>query len=106
MPELLLLSWADVNSARGPAQTPYRFEEQLTFVEEMMEEYFDHGFLRSPAVPVSSTDLEQEFGVTDAKLRAKLLEQLTEDYLDGEFQGREDGLSWASDLLETATELW
>ena len=106
LPELLLLSWADVNSARGSAQAPYRFEEQLVFVREMMEVYFQRGFLRFPTLPVSAVDLEMEFGLSDVKLKSRLLERLTEDYVDGEFEGREDGLSWAAELLDAAAELW
>ena len=40
------------------------------------------------------------------KLKSRLLERLTEDYVDGEFEGREDGLSWAAELLDAAAELW
>lgn len=106
LPELLLLSWADVESARGEAQAPYRCEEQKAFVDEMMEEYFGLGFLRFPTLPVSAVDLETEYGVTESRLRARLLERLTEEYVDGEFQGREDGLSRASELLDASEELW
>lgn len=106
VPELLLLSWADVRAARGEAQAPYRYEEQTAFVEEMLEIYFQRGFLRFPTLPVSAVDLEMEFGLTDLKLRSRLLERLTEDYVDGEFQGREDGLSRAAELLEQRSDLW
>ena len=105
-PELLLLSLADVLSAKGPAQPGYRGEEQLIFVQEMLGEFFDHGFLRFPNLPVSSMDLQTEFGVEESVLSCKMLEQLTLDYLDGEFQGKEDGLARAAELLEAPAELW
>ena len=105
-PELLLLSLADVLSAKGPAQPGYRGEEQLIFVQEMLGEFFEHGFLRFPNLPVSSMDLQTEFGVEESVLSCKMLEQLTLDYLDGEFQGKEDGLARAAELLEAPAELW
>lgn len=101
MPELLLLSLADVASAQGPAQPSDRVEEQKAFVLEMLEEFFERGFLRFPNTPVSSVDLDQELGVPEGRLRERLLHQLTCLYVDGEFQGREDGLSVASELMET-----
>ena len=105
-PEILVLSVADVLSARGPAQPGYRVEEQIIFAQEMAEEYFDEGFLKQPNLPVSSTDLSMEFGVEESILCRRLLERLTVDYLDGDFAGKEDGLARASELLETPAELW
>ena len=105
-PELLLLSLADVLSATGPAQPGYRGEEQLIFVQEMLGEFFEHGFLRFPNLPVSSMDLQTEFGVEESELSCRMLEQLTLDYLDGEFQGKEDGLARAAELLGAPAELW
>ncbi len=99
MPELLLLSLADVRAARGPSQTQHRLDAQWLFVNEMLEEFFERGFLRFPTVPVSATDLDTELGITDPSLREKLLRRLTDAYLDGEFQGREDGLMVASELV-------
>ncbi len=101
-PELLLLSLADVGSALGPAQPEYRLHEQKQFVTEMLEEYFTQGFLKTPNLPVSATDLEMELGLTEEKTRERLLSRLTCDYVDGEFQGREDGLAWACELMDSA----
>ena len=106
MPELLLLSLADVEAARGPAQSESRLIEQRYFVQELMEEYFEHGFLRFPNNPVTSVDLELELGITDSVLRRRLVAVLTEAYVDGEFEGREDGLMFAAELLETPHEVW
>jgi poly(A) polymerase len=106
LPELLLLSVADVGAALGPAQPDYRLEEQSIFVREMLEEYFQGGFLKNPNLPVSSIDLEVELGIVDPKKRDTLLERLLCDYIDGEFQGREDGLVWASELEQAPLELW
>lgn len=100
-PELLVLSVADVSSALGPAQPDHRVEDQLAFAREMLEEYFGRGFLRFPNTPVSAIDLDQELGIGDARLRERLLHRLTCFYVDGEFQGREDGLALAAELLET-----
>ncbi|MFA7479240.1 MAG: HD domain-containing protein [Vulcanimicrobiota bacterium] len=105
-PELLVLSLADVMSARGPAQPGYRTEEQEIFVKEMLAEFFGHGFLRFPNLPISSVDLQTEFGVEQSELSCRMLERLTLDYIDGEFQGKEDGLARAAELLETPSELW
>lgn len=100
-PELLLHSLADVASAAGPAQPEHRVEDQRAFVVEMLEEYFERGFLRFPNTPVSATDLDQELGIGEGRLRERLLHRLTCLYVDGEFQGREDGLVLAAELLET-----
>lgn len=101
-PELLLLSWADVSSALGPAQREDRVQEQEVFVMEMLEEYFTQGFLKAPNVPVSPVDLETELGLEAGALRDRMIWRLTCDYVDGEFQGREDGLAWACELLDSA----
>lgn len=106
MPELLLLSLADVSAARGPAQPADRLTEQALFVKEMLEEYFEQGFLRFPTCPVSAVDLQCELGVTEPGLRERALARLTEAYVDGEFEGREDGLMWAAELLETPASTW
>lgn len=105
-PELLLLSMADVMSARGPAQPQARVLEQTTFVEELLLEYFDRGPLRFPRPPVTSLDLEQELGVTETRLKERLLDRLTEGYVDGEFGGREEGLMLASELLDRPFREW
>lgn len=104
-PELLLLSLADVESAQGPAQLEHRAHEQKLFVSEMLEEYFTQGFLKAPNVPVSIVDLEVELGLEAGPPRDRLLRRLTCDYVDGEFQGREEGLAWASELLDSAVLL-
>ena len=101
-PELLLLSWADVSSALGPAQLEYRVKEQEMFVKEMLEEYFTQGFLKTPNLPVSPVDLQTELGLEAGALRDRMIWQLTCDYVDGGFQGREDGLAWACELLDSA----
>ncbi len=101
-PELLLLSLADVGAALGPAQPEYRIREQEQFVLEMLEEYFTQGFLKAPNLPVSATDLEMELGLTEGRMRQRLLRRLACDYVDGEFQGREDGLAWACELLDSS----
>lgn len=106
LPELLLLSIADVASTRGPAQPSYRYEEQVCFCTEMLEEYFSSGFLRYPNLPVSATDLQTELGLTDPGLVKRLISSLMVAYVDEEFQGREDGLAWAADFLNCPAELW
>lgn len=101
IPELMLLSVADISAACGPAQPLDRVEQQKTFALEMLEEYFEHGFLRHPNTPVTATDLEWELGIREGSSRRELLKQLTSLYVDGEFQGREDGLAVAAELWET-----
>ena len=100
-PELLLHSLADIAASGGPAQPEHRVEDQHAFVMEMLEEYFERGFLRFPNTPVSAIDLDQELGIGEGRLRERLLHRLTCMYVDGEFEGREDGLVLASELLET-----
>ena len=99
-PELLVLSLADAAAAQGPAQSEHRLKEQKQFVGEMLEEFFERGFLRFPNNPVSVVDLDQELGIGAGRLREKLAHRLTCAYVDGEFEGREDGLAYASELLE------
>jgi predicted component of type VI protein secretion system len=100
-PELLVLSLADISSAQGPAQPEHRVGDQLAFVQEMLEEFFERGFLRFPNTPVSAVDLSQELGIGEGRMRERLLHRLTCAYVDGEFQGREDGLALATELLES-----
>ncbi len=106
LPELMLLSLADLAAARGPEQPIHRLEEQKEFVREMLEQYFEGGFLRFPTPPISAIDLAEELGLEEGKVRQALLERLTEAYVDGEFVGREDGLMWAADLLESPFQEW
>lgn len=100
-PELLLLSLARVQAESGSATSAPRFEEQMVFVQEMLAEYFEGGFLRFPNMPVSAVDLEIELGLRQDSLRRELLHALTCLYVDGEFQGREDGLVLAAEMLES-----
>jgi predicted nucleotidyltransferase len=101
LPQLALLSLADVEAARGPAQTIMRIEEQQQFVEFLLEQFFENGFLANPCLPVDESDLLEEFGRLEPKLVRKLMQQLMDDFLDGEFEGRQEGLSLASELLSS-----
>jgi hypothetical protein len=76
-----------------------RIEEQQQFVEFLLEQFFENGFLANPCVPVDEADLLEEFGQLEPKLVRKLMQQLLDDFLDGEFEGRQEGLSLASELL-------
>lgn len=100
LPELAVLSLADVEAARGPSQTTYRIEEHLQFVIFLLEQYFEGGFLANPTLPVSAEDLEEQLGSIEAKTLDRLLASLMDAYVDGEFESREEGLSLASDFLD------
>ena len=99
LPELALLSLADVEAARGPAQTLMRLEEHAGFVDFLLEQHFEQGFLAHPSLPVSPHDLSDQFGVTQAKLQLCILQWLTDQYVDGEFESSEEGLSLVGDFL-------
>ena len=99
LPELALLSLADVEAARGPAQTETRLEEHAEFVDFLLEQFFEGGFLTNPSLPVSNDDLLEQFGSLDAKTLARVHEWLMDAFVDGEFEGREEGLDLASDFL-------
>lgn len=99
LPLLALLSLADVEAARGPAQHAQRLDEHFEFVMFLLEQYFSNGFIRSPTVPVSITDLIEELAVRNPKQQAKLLEWLTGQFVDGHFESREEGLCLASEWL-------
>jgi predicted nucleotidyltransferase len=99
LPELALLSLADVEAARGPAQSTYRLDEHARFVDFLLEQFFEGGFLANPCLPVSREDLVEQFGLTQPKPQNRLLEALMDAFVEGEFEGREEGLSLASELL-------
>lgn len=99
LPELALLSLADVEAARGPAQLPHRLEEHFAFVQFLLEQFFSNGFLRSPTVPVCEEDLAEELAVRQPKMQKKLLSWLTDRFVDGDFESREEGLCLASEWL-------
>jgi hypothetical protein len=101
LPELALLSLADVEAARGPAQSLSRLEEHEDFVRFLLEEFFEGGFLANPCLPVSVDDLVEELGLTQPKAQARLLASLMDSFVDGEFESREEGLSLASELLSS-----
>jgi putative nucleotidyltransferase with HDIG domain len=97
--ELALLSLADVEAARGPAQTSLRLEEHARFVDFLLEQHFEQGFLAHPSLPVSADDLRDQFGVSQPKLQQRMLNWLTDLFVDGEFESSEEGLSLAGDFL-------
>ncbi|MBT9582800.1 HD domain-containing protein [bacterium] len=97
--ELALLSLADMEAARGPAQSQLRREEHFRFVDFLLEQHFQQGFLAHPSLPVSPDDLSDQFGVTQPKLQRRILDWLTDHFVDGEFESSEEGLSLAGDFL-------
>ncbi|MBX3167612.1 MAG: HD domain-containing protein [Candidatus Eremiobacteraeota bacterium] len=99
LPELALLSLADVEAARGPAQTLLRLEEQKEFVDFLLQQYFEQGFLANPCLPVSREELLEQFGVLDERTLRRILDALLADFVDGEFESQEEGLSLASEYL-------
>ena len=101
LPELALLSLADVEAARGPAQTVLRLEEHEAFVVFLLEQFFEGGFLANPCLPVSAEDLVEQFGFIHPKAQSRLLNSLLESFVDGEFESKEEGLSLASELLSS-----
>jgi hypothetical protein len=99
LPHLALLSLADVEASRGPAQSGLRLDRHKEFVDFLLEEHFEGGFLANPVVPIHSDDLHDDFGHIEAKLLRRLEHELLDAYLDGEFEGKEDGLALAAELL-------
>lgn len=99
LPELALLSLADVEAARGPSQTQLRLEEQKDFVDFLLEQYFMQGFLANPCLPVSREELLEQFGSLEERTLRRVLQALLDDFVDGEFESQEEGLSLASEYL-------
>lgn len=99
LPELALLSLADVEAARGPSQSLLRLEEQADFVNFLLEQHFQQGFLANPCLPISREELTEQFGVTEERTLNRILEALLADFVDGEFESQEEGLSLASEYL-------
>lgn len=102
LPELVLLSVADVEAARGPAQNAARLEDQEQFAQFLLEQFFTGGFLTNPILPVSADDLTEALGPLSARTMARLRESLLDAFVDGEFEGREEGLELASELIARA----
>jgi putative nucleotidyltransferase with HDIG domain len=99
LPELALLSLADVEAARGPSQTLMRVEEQKEFVDFLLQQYFEQGFLANPCLPISREELLEQFGALEERSLRRILEALLADFVDGEFESQEEGLSLASEYL-------
>lgn len=99
LPELALLSLADVEAARGPSQTLLRLEEQKEFVDFLLDQYFEQGFLANPCLPVSREELLEQFGTLEERTLRRVLDALLADFVDGEFESQEEGLSLASEYL-------
>ncbi len=102
LPELALLSLADVEASRGPAQTAAQLEEHARFVEFLLEQYFEGGFLCNACLPVSRQDLTDEFGPLSPKEQDRLLDELRDAFLDGEVESQEEALALAGELLSRA----
>ena len=99
LPELALLSLADVEACRGPLQTQMRLEEQKEFVDFLLDQYFLQGFLANPCLPVSREELLEQFGALEERTIRRILQALLDDFVDGEFESQEEGLSLASEYL-------
>lgn len=99
LPELALLSLADVEAARGPSQTLLRLEEQQEFVNFLLQQHFEQGFLANPCLPVSREELLEQFGSLEDRTLRRVLDALLADFVDGEFESQEEGLSLASEYL-------
>lgn len=106
LPEVLVLSLADVNASRGPAQTDLRLEEHRRFVVDLLGDFFDQGPLRKPSPPITLQDLEEELGLGPGRLADHLLDHLAGAWLDGEFSDRPGGLALAAELLEIPRDRW
>lgn len=102
LPELALLSLADVEAARGPAQSEARIDEHALFVSFLLDQYFDGGFLINPTLPVTEDDLLEQFGTLERRTVSRMLDALLDAFVDGEFEGREEGLVVASEMLSEA----
>jgi len=99
LPDLALLSLADVEAARGPAQSAARIEEHEQFVDFLLEQFYETGFVINPVLPVTDDDLTEHFGALNARDLARLRAALSDAFVDGDLDGREDALALASDLL-------
>ena len=99
LPELALLSMADVEASRGPAQSQARLDEHELFVNFLLEQFFEGGFLAHPTSPVSTDDLYEQFGAIPGKMQNRLQDWLLAAYVDGEFESREEGLAMAAEFL-------
>jgi len=99
LPELALLSLADVEAARGPEQSESHLEDQQEFVDFLLQQYFEQGFLANPCLPVSSQELVEQFGELDTRTITRIMDRLRADFVDGEFESQEEGLSLASEYL-------
>lgn len=99
LPTLAALTLADVQASRGPAQSAARIEEHGLFVDFLLQQFREGGFLANPCLPVSREDLIEEFALTHARAQDRLLDALLDAYLDGEFESGEEGLALASEIL-------
>lgn len=104
LPELALLSMCDVDAARGPASGASTVEEHGRFVEFLLAQFFEHGFLAHPVLPLAVAEIVEQYGPTDAATLDRLRDLLLDAYVDGEFEGREDGLELAGELLAASWE--
>lgn len=99
LPELALLSLADIEASRGPARTALGLEAQLEFVQFLLGQYYEQGFLAHPSLPVRVEDLEELFGIRQPATQTAILEWLTEQFVEGEFESQEEGLSLVDEFL-------
>ena len=99
LPELALLSLADVEASRGPAQTALGLEAQLEFVQFLLTQYYEQGFLAHPSLPVQRQDLEELYGIVHPPTQQAVLEWLTEQFVEGEFESQEEALSLVDEFL-------
>lgn len=99
LPDLIVLSRADVLATRGPAQNEERLEAHRELGLELLEEYFSQGRLANPRVPVSGKDLTEALGLAPGPTVGWLLERLREAAALGQVETREEALKLASRWL-------
>lgn len=99
LPELAVLSLADVEASLGPAQSQIGLDTHFEFVQFLLQQHFEQGFLANPSLPVSAHDLEEVVGIRQPKLQQSILDWLTERFVEGEFESQEEALSMVDEFL-------
>lgn len=98
---ILLISYADISSAKGPISPPGRDEEFLKFLQELVAYYYKEYY---PAVNmpelIKGRDLMAKLQMKPGPQMGELLKEIREEQLRGLLKNRQDAFAFATNWLK------
>jgi poly(A) polymerase len=99
---VLLISYADMNAARGPLANPDRDSQFLEMMQKMFAFYFEEYYpaVNTPEL-IKGRDVMAVLQMPPGPLIGELLKEVREAQLDGRLHNRDEALDFARNWLKT-----